>query len=85
MSWFKKNPEVVKLLDELEKFKLFCSREAYVNGWDGFVFDEKNYNNMNSFAWRAYKDFLNGRGPRKVKRKFKGKNQGRFASNRRVN
>ena len=77
-EYFANNPEIVKIFDDLERFKAFC-RTAYLYGHDGYAWDEKNLYNNKSRAWQAYSRFRAG-----GKRKFnKNNGQGRYQSNRR--
>jgi hypothetical protein len=81
-EYFAKNPEIVKIFDDMERFKAFC-RTAYLFGHDGYTWDERNLYNNKSRAWQAYSRFRSG-----GKRKFNNhrndrNNQGRYQSNRR--
>ena len=70
-EYFTKNPNIVKIFDDLEQFKHFC-RTAFAWGHDGYVFNEKDLYNEKSRAWRAFSNFKRGK-----KRPFR-KPQGRF-------
>ena len=77
-EYFANNPEIVKIFDDLERFRAFCST-AYLYGHDGYAWSEKNLYNNKSRAWQAYSRFRSG-----GKRKFnKNNGQGRYQSNRR--
>ena len=77
-EYFANNPEIVKIFDDLERFKAFC-RTAYLYGHDGYAWNEKDLYNNKSRAWQAYSRFRSG-----GKRKFnKNNGQGRYHSNRR--
>ena len=39
-EYFANNPEIVKIFDDMERFKLFC-KTAYLFGHDGYTWDEK--------------------------------------------
>lgn len=76
-EYFANNPEIVKIFDDLERFKAFC-RTAYLYGHDGYAWNEKDLYNNKSRAWQAYSRFRSG------KKKFnKNNGQGRYQSNRR--
>ena len=76
-EYFANNPEIVKIFDDLERFKAFC-RTAYLYGHDGYTWNEKDLYNNKSRAWQAYCRFRSG------KKKFnKNNGQGRYQSNRR--
>jgi hypothetical protein len=76
-EYFANNPEIVKIFDDLERFKAFC-RTAYLYGHDGYAWNEKDLYNNKSRAWQAYCRFRSG------KKKFnKNNGQGRYQSNRR--
>ena len=77
-QYFANNPEIVKIFDDLERFKAFCAT-AYLYGHDGYTWNEKDLYNNKSRAWQAYSRFRSG-----GKRKFnKNNGQGRYQSNRR--
>tara|TARA_A200000159_G_scaffold32254_1_gene28886 strand:+ start:3478 stop:3771 length:294 start_codon:yes stop_codon:yes gene_type:complete len=77
-EYFANNPEIVKIFDDLERFKAFC-RTAHLYGHDGYTWNEKDLYNNKSRAWQAYSRFRSG-----GKRKFnKNNGQGRYQSNRR--
>lgn len=78
-EYFAKNAEIVKIFDDLERFKTFC-KTAYLYGHDGYAWDEKNLYNNKSRAWQAYSRFRSG-GKRKFNNQRNG--QGRYQSNRR--
>ena len=40
-QYFAKNPEIVKIFDDLERFKTFCAT-AYLYGHDGYIWNEKD-------------------------------------------
>jgi len=46
-------PPVEEVFDELDKFRDFCAY-AYLKGFPGYVFDEKDLYNESSYVWRAY-------------------------------
>ena len=77
-QYFAKHPEIVKIFDDLERFKAFC-KTAYLYGHDGYICNEKDLYNNKSRAWQAYSRFRTG-GKRKL-----NKNNGynRYQSNRR--
>ena len=77
-EYFANNPEIVKIFDDLERFRAFCAT-AYLYGHDGYTWNEKDLYNNKSRAWQAYSRFRSG-----GKRKFnKNNGQGRYQSNRR--
>ena len=77
-EYFEKHPEIVKIFDELERFKTFCAT-AYLYGHDGYIWNERDLYNNKSSAWQAYSRFRSG-----GKRKFnKNNGQGRYQSTRR--
>ena len=53
-EYFAENPQIVKIFDDLEQFKLFC-QTAFGWGHDGYVFNEKDLYNNRSRAWRLFK------------------------------
>jgi hypothetical protein len=76
-DYFAKNPNIVKLFDDLEEFKDFC-RYSFAYGYEGLVFNEKDLYDGRSRAWTLYLTFKKY-GPRKWKPRFnkpwkKGKN-----------
>ena len=79
-EYFANNPEIVKIFDDMERFKAFC-RTAYLFGHDGYTWDEKNLYNNKSRAWQAYQRFRNG--GRKNNQTRNNNGQGRYHSNRR--
>jgi hypothetical protein len=46
-------PSINQIFDDLESYKDFCAH-AYVDGFAGFPFDEKDLYNESSWVWRAY-------------------------------
>jgi hypothetical protein len=76
-EYFAENPEIVKIFDDLEQFKLFC-QTAFGWGHDGYVFNEKDLYNNRSRAWQAFQNFKKGK-----KRPYRRNNGGRYYSNRR--
>lgn len=77
-EYFAKNPEIVKIFDDLERFTAFC-KTAYLYGHDGYTGNEKDLYNNKSRAWQAFSRFRAG-----GKRKFnKNNGHGRYASTRR--
>ena len=79
-QYFAKNPEIVKIFDDLERFKAFCAT-AYLYGHDGYAWSERNLYNNKSRAWQAYQRFRNG--GRKNNQNRNNNGQGRYHSNRR--
>ena len=76
-EYFANNPEIVKIFDDLERFKAF-RRTAYLYGLDGYAWNEKDPYNNKSPAWQAYCRFRSG------KKKFNKNNGPRsLSSNRR--
>ena len=81
-QYFAKNPEIVKIFDDLERFKAFCAT-AYLYGHDGYAWSERNLYNNKSRAWQAYSRFRSG-GKRNFNNQRNDRNgQGRYQSNRR--
>ena len=81
-EYFANNPEIVKIFDDMERFKAFC-KTAYLYGHDGYTWDESNLYNNKSRAWQAYSRFRSG-GKRKFNNQRNDRNtQGRYQSNRR--
>ena len=77
-QYFATHPEIVRIFDDMERFKAFCAT-AYLYGHDGYTWDDKNLYNNASRAWQAYSRFRSG-----GKRKFnKDNGKGRYQSNRR--
>ena len=67
-EYFSKNPNIVKIFDDLEQFKHFC-RTAFAWGHDGYVFNEKDLYNNKSRAWQAFQNFKQGK--KRPARKFR--------------
>ncbi len=67
-QYFAKNPEIVKIFDDLERFKAFCAT-AYLYGHDGYTWNEKDLYNNKSRAWQAYQNFRQGK--KRPARKFR--------------
>ena len=81
-EYFANNPEIVKIFDDIERFKAFC-RTAYLFGHDGYTWGESNLYNNKSRAWQAYSRFRSG-GKRKFNNQRNDRNtQGRYQSSRR--
>ena len=59
-EYFRQNPDIVKIFDDLEQFKMFC-RTAFGYGHDGYVFNEKDLYNNKSRAWQAFCNFRTGK------------------------
>ena len=78
-EYFANNPEIVKIFDDMERFKLFC-KTAYLFGHDGYTWDEKNLYNNKSRAWQAYSRFRSG-----GKRKFNNQRNDRNGQGRQSN
>lgn len=54
MSYFADHPEIVKIFNDLEKYKDWCVN-SWVNGnGKSFVFDEKDLYNNQSYPWQMY-------------------------------
>ena len=51
-SYFAQRPDVVKIFNDLERFKNFCRFEF-------LKYDEKNLYNGKSREWRAYVSYVN--------------------------
>jgi len=50
-EYFKNNPEIVKIFDDLESFHNFCRMEM-------FPFNEADLYNKSSWVWRNYEKSL---------------------------
>ena len=61
VSYFAKNPDVVKIFDDLEKFKNFCR-------FEGYIFNEKDLYDNKSRAYSAFLDPQAARAERKRRR-----------------
>ena len=61
VSYFAKNPNVVKIFDDLEKFKNFCR-------FEGYRFNEKDLYDNKSRAYSAFLDPQAARAERKRRR-----------------
>lgn len=61
VSYFAKNPDVVKIFDDLEKFKNFCR-------FEGYRFNEKDLYDNKSRAYSAFLDPQAARAERKRRR-----------------
>ena len=72
-QYFDKNPNIVKIFDDIEKFKNFCAR-AYLYGHSGYTFNEKDLYNNKSRAWQAFNDFRKGK-KRPQQRRFNNFNR----------
>ena len=81
-EYFANNPEIVKIFDDIERFKAFCAT-AYLYGHDGYAWSERNLYYNKSRAWQAYSRFRSG-GKRKFNNQRNDRNgQGRYQSSRR--
>ena len=69
VSYFAKNPEVVRIFDDLDKFRDFCR-------FEGYRFNEKD---LYSEKARAYQAFLD---PVKARKERREKKQARFKKRR---
>ena len=56
-DYFAKNPNIVKIFDDLEEFKHFC-RYSFAYGYEGLVFNEKDLYKEGAPVWEAYKKYL---------------------------
>ena len=72
VSYFAKNPEVVQIFDDLDKFRDFCR-------FEGYRFNEKDLYNEKSKSFRAFLD------PAKAKKERREKRQARLKNRRRYN
>ena len=72
VSYFAKNPEVVQIFDDLDKFRDFCR-------FEGYRFNEKDLYNAKSKSFRAFLD------PAKAKKERREKRQARLKNRRRYN
>ena len=61
-----KNPNIVKIFDDLEEFKDFC-RYSFAYGYEGLVFNEKDLYDSKSRAWTQFLNFKKY-GPRKFRK-----------------
>ena len=66
-DYFAKNPNIVKIFDDLEEFKDFC-RYSFAYGYEGLVFNEKDLYNEKSKSFRAFLDPAKARKERREKR-----------------
>ena len=72
VSYFAKNPEVVQIFNDLDKFRDFCR-------FEGYRFNEKDLYNAKSKSFRAFLD------PAKAKKERREKRQARLKNRRRYN
>ena len=62
-----------KVFDDLDEFRNFCAY-SYLQGHSGYVFNEKDLYNSESYVWRAFQNRHKGPPKRKPFRKeFRGK------------
>ena len=53
-----------KVFNDLEEFRNFCAY-SYLQGFPGYVFDEKDLYNNDSYVWRAFQNRHKGPPPAK--------------------
>ena len=71
VSYFAKNPEVVQIFDDLDKFRDFCR-------FEGYRFNEKDLYNEKSKSFRAFLDTAKAKKERREKRQARLKNRRRY-------
>jgi len=65
-----------KVFNDLDEYRDFCAY-SYLKGFSGYVFDEKDLYNNESYAWRAFQNRHKGPRPPKPRKQFR-RNSGKF-------